>query len=97
MFTPVIYFHKPSVLRDPFNKEIHKFQTAGLIDFWVRKYVDHRKMKITAKTAKLQLDNVIPIFEICSSMCVICFIVFILEIFSVKYNCVKSILDYFTY
>lgn len=97
MFTPVIYFHNSSVLRDPFNKEIHKYQEAGLITFWARKYRDERIIKSSVKPRKLQIERILPIYKICVFMYVISFIVFTLEVISAKWRRLQCILDYFTY
>lgn len=93
----VFYFRKPSNLIEPFNKEIHKFQEAGLIEFWRSKYRDDRKDKPRNEPKGLVMFNLMIIFEISAAMYLIGFIVFILEVFSEKCARVKRALDYITY
>lgn len=98
MYSAVFYFHKPSALRDPFNKELMKYREAGLKRYWEKQQFDDRKSKFNRKNpTKLQIDSISTIFQICGIMYSISLVVFMLEITSLKYMCIKSILDYLTY
>lgn len=97
MYTPVIYFHKPSVLKDPFNRQLEKYHEAGLIEFWVRKYIDDRKIKTTKIPSILQMGSLMIFFQIIIIMYVISFIIFVSEVISVRFRRVKCFLDYLTY
>lgn len=94
---PVIYFHKPSILRDSFNKELQKYREAGLTDIWIRKFIDVRKMQISNMPLKLQIESVITIYQIIAIAYVISSMVFLLEVVSAKFMCKNCILDYLTY
>lgn len=98
MYTPVFYFHKQSVLRDIFNDELHNIREAGLTEYWIKQYVDDRKANLNQGTpTKLQIIHIIAVFKVCSTMYAISFIVFILEIISVKNRCIRWFLDYLTF
>lgn len=97
MSTLVMYFHKPTVLKNIFNKEIWKHQEAGLIDFWIRNYTDDRNVKSAKMPSKLKIESISSIFIICAITYFISFVVFVLEVISVKFHYVKFILDYLTF
>ena len=81
-----------------FNTQLQMIQEAGLIDFWTKNRIDDRKSKYNSREpSKLQMENVIAAFQICGFMCFISLVVFILEVISVKYRWIKSIIDYLTY
>lgn len=97
MYTPVIYFHKPSMLKDPFNRQLEKFREAGLIGVWKRKYIDNRKMETTKTSSILQIGSLVTIIQIITIMYTVSFITFVLEVISVKCRRIKCFLDYLTY
>ena len=98
MFAVGIYLRKKSMLTPIFNHHLQLHREAGLIDLWTRKYVDDSKSKLKHREpSKLHMENVIAAFQICSIMCFISFIVFILEIFSCKCRRLQLAIDYLTY
>lgn len=97
MFTPVIYFRKPSILGDPFNKEIQKYREVGLIKYWSTKYRNNRKDKVTKKKKPIQMCSIMIIVKIGALTYLISFIVFILELYSTKFLRIRRVLDSFTY
>ncbi|XP_031623062.1 uncharacterized protein LOC116340616 [Contarinia nasturtii] len=98
MYSPVFLFRKKSALRKVFNKQLLALREAGLIEFWTKHFIDHRKLKDKRKPpSKLRIENLYSVFHICGIIYAISVMVFILEIFSAKYQHIKRILDYLTY
>lgn len=98
MYSPVFLFRNKSMLTRVINKELQLLQETGLIEFWTKNYIDDRKPKSKQRQpSKLRMENIVAAFQICGIMYFISFIVFILEIISVRYHRIKRILDYFTY
>ncbi|XP_055295215.1 uncharacterized protein LOC129564986 [Sitodiplosis mosellana] len=98
IYTPVVYFHKQSIMHNIFNEEILEIREAGLINFWTKKYVDNRRPNSNQGTrTKLQIDHVVAVLHICSTMYAISFVVFIMEVISVKCRRIKYVLDYLTF
>lgn len=98
MYTPVFLFRKKSALVNVFNKQLEILRETGLIEHWIKNYIDERKMMSKQKEpTTLQIDSIRAIFQICAIMYLISIVVFILELVSVKYRRIKEILDYFTY
>lgn len=98
MYTAVFYFHKPSLLKNPFNKELQKYHEAGLIVHWTKTRLDYRRERSNQRTpTKLKVENIFAAFQICALMYLISFIVFILEVISGRYPRIRYILDYLTY
>lgn len=98
MYSPIFLLRKKSMLTGIFDEQIVTLQETGLIEFWTEKYIDHRSInKKHREPSTLRIENIAAAFEICAAMHLISFIVFILEIFSMKYRCVKCFLDYLTY
>lgn len=98
MFAVGIYLRKKSMLNPIFNHQLQLYREAGLIDLWIRKYIDDSISKSKYREpSKLHMENVIAAFQICGILCFISFIVFILEIFSLKYRRVQLAIDYLTY
>lgn len=94
----VYYFRRRSVLRAIFNEKLQIFQEAGLVDYWIEKYTKNARMKPNQRIpTELNLENVLGAFQICVVMFLFSCFVFILEIISVKIQCVKDVLDYFTH
>lgn len=86
------------MLTQVFNQQLQFLQEGGLIDFWVKNRIDDRKSKSKYREpSKLQMENIMAAFEICAIMYFISFIVFILEMISVRYRRIQLVLDYLTY
>lgn len=98
MYSPLILFQKKSILTQEFNHQLQLLQESGLIDYWTRDYTDSHKSSSKQKVPKkLGMISVLAAFQICAVMYFISLIVFLLEIISVKYPRIKSVLDYLTY
>lgn len=98
MYSPVFLFRKKSVLTAVFNRQLQTLRETGLIEFWTKNFIDDRKTKSKQREpSKLQMENILAVFQICGIMYLISFVVFILEVISMKYRRVKYILDFLTY
>lgn len=95
--TFVNYFHKPTLLIDIFNNAILECEEAGLLNFWISKYIDDKKVKSIPSPTTLIMESIESIFVIGAIVCLISFIVFIPEVVSVRVHFVKCVLDYITY
>lgn len=98
MYSPAFLFRKKSILTDTFNKQLQTLRETGLIEFWTKNAIDVRSSRSKRRQpSKLQMKNILAAFQICGIMYTISLIVFILEVISVRFQCIKSIIDYFTY
>lgn len=98
MYSPVFIFRKKSMLTQVFNQQLMTLREAGLIDFWVKNRIDDHKLKFKHREpSKLRMENIIAAFQICGILYFVSFVVFILEIISVKYRRIQLVLDYLTY
>lgn len=98
MYSPVVYFRKKSILKDVFNEQLQRIREAGLTEYWIKKNVDDRTMKLYQRAPKkLQIQSIFAAFEICIVMYFISCIVFILELLSTRYRRVKVFLDFLNY
>lgn len=98
MYSPVFIFQRKSAMTRLFNKQLQALQEFGLIDFWTKNRINtHAKSSKNIKPSILQLKNILAAFQICAVMYSVSFIVFIFEVISVRFQRIKSILDYFTY
>ena len=80
-----------------FNHQLMILREAGLIDLWIGHHIDDRKSISNREPTKLHMENVIAAFQICGFMCLISFIIFILEIISVKCRRIRLAIEYLTY
>lgn len=93
-----MFFRKKSILKNLFNQEILEIAESGLKNYWISKYTDERKVQMNQRTSsQLHIENIIGVVQIGAIMYVICLIVFILEVISVRHPRVKRLLDYLTY
>lgn len=98
MFSSVFFLHKKSMFLEVFDVHIQLLKEAGLIDYWIRKYIDDRKTKTKhRKPTKLQIENVLAAFHVCLIMYNISFVTFALEVISVQYQRIQKMLEFFTY
>lgn len=97
MYCPAFFFSKKSTLKVVFNEELGKLRESGVIEHWIKKYVDGRKIKPIQAPIKLKIFNIFAAFEICIVMYFISFIIFILELLSVKYYRIKLFIETITY
>lgn len=98
MFSTVFVFRKKSMLRDIFTNQLLRLQEFGLPEFWKNNRVPEGKVKSKkTRPTKLRLVNVLAVFQICGILYFISFVVFVLEILSVKFPRIKYVLDLLTY
>lgn len=97
LYNSVIYFPKKSLLVGLFNENLQRLQENGLIDFWTKNYLDLHEVSKHKEPSKVKIENISMIFKICIGFYCICFVVFILEVISVRCPRIKCVLDYFTY
>lgn len=98
MVNIVIYFQKKSALIDTCNVKLRIFGESGLTQYWVSNYVDDRKMKSKDYTQmKLDTVNIFGALQICVVIYLCGFVVFVLEVISVRISCLKRTLEYLTY
>lgn len=100
LMSVVIYFNRVSVLQPIFDRELMSLTDSGLIQYWVREYIDDRsqsKRYVQQVPKKLKPENVIAIFEICAGLLAFCFLVFVLEKLSERFISLKTVVDNITY
>lgn len=96
-FTPMFFFPKNSVLIAIFNRKILICQQAGLITHWYGKYTNVRKRNKQGKIRPLDIPSVLTILKISAFMYFIAFTVFVLEVLSERFECIRNCLDFITY
>lgn len=94
---PVFFFKKQSILLWMFNRKIEDCSESGLILHWKGKYNQNRRQKDKRGPKKLGIRVILAIMEICGTLYLVAFIVFLLEISSQKNIRLKRCLDYLTY
>lgn len=90
---PTIYFRKKSILRNLFNNQIRKLTQSGLVEFWSSKYTTIQN----DNSNSFHSENLRDIFQLGAFMHGISFIVFILELISIKRQRIRILLDFLTY
>lgn len=97
--TNVIYFRKKSVLINVINEKFRRLSEAGLIQFWISRYMGERKINVKKEVqSKLHIENVFGALRICAvSMHLMSFIVFILEMINWIHPRIKYALVCLTY
>lgn len=96
-FTPMFFFPKNSVLISIFNRKILICQQAGLVNYWYGKYTVVHKKKKRGKIRPLDIPSVLTILKISAAMYFVAFIVFVLEVLSDRFECIRNCLDFITY
>lgn len=98
MYSAVFLFRKRSALTAVIDNQLQTLRETGLIEFWIKRYIDDRKPKSKKQEpTKLQMGNILAAFQICGIMYLISFVVFVFEVISVRFDRIKRILDYITY
>lgn len=97
MYSPTFLFRKLSPLVAEFNKQLQSLQETGLIDYWIRNNTDTRKSTANITPTKLKMTSISAIFQLCGAMYAVSFVVFILEVLSVRFRYLKRFVDYLTY
>ena len=97
LHTPVFYFRKTSILTSMFDQKIEICNESGLTIHWVEKYKEKSRQRRYRKPTKLEVANIMAILQISAFMYLIASIVYAMEIFSHRNECVRKVLDFFTY
>lgn len=96
----VFYFPKKSILKDLFNRRIQTFHESGQTNFWhMQGFFVQRSQKTPKESSGLVLyfENIIGVIQICGTMYLIAFIVFVLEMMSRIFPGIKFFIDCLTY
>lgn len=98
MYSLVFVFKQKSPLTKLFNEKFQSLQEMGIIDLWMSKHIGGNGLISKRRTpTMLEPKNIVEAFQICAVLYLISFIVFILEILSVRFQFIKCILDFFNY
>lgn len=97
MFSSIFLFRKTSPLVTEFNKQLQSLKEAGLIDYWIRCFTGTRKSNAKRNPTKLEMTSILAAFQFCGVVYIVSFVIFILEMFSMRSKCIKRIIDYLTY
>lgn len=96
--SPVFYFQKTSILTAMFNQKIEICQESGLILHWHAEYSQKQKKKNKNKSPKkLEIVNILAMIQISAVLCLVSFIVFIMELVSPANQNIRRFLDFLTY
>jgi hypothetical protein len=63
----VMYFPKSSYLSETFSKKLSELSTAGIVNYWIKKYADMRFLNIKTvnyQQKKLNLEKLAGVFNI---------------------------------
>lgn len=92
-----LYEQESVVLRHEFNKKISLLQQSGLIDYYQRIYRGIKRDVPTKEPKTLHIGQVSPIFRICCILYAIASLVFLFELYAVKYGRLGRAIEYLTY
>ncbi|XP_062539198.1 uncharacterized protein LOC134207507 [Armigeres subalbatus] len=94
-----IYYPKRTFLVRILDRMIGRIETAGLVNFWVRRYGNYnffpRKIDHTQPTA-IRIEQLLGCFECICVQWMISFGVFVLELLSLRFPCIRRILEFLT-
>ncbi|XP_055522407.1 uncharacterized protein LOC129716597 [Wyeomyia smithii] len=93
----VIYYPKRSVLVPEFNRIIGQVQTAGLMYYWVRQYGNYDffpKEIRDPRPLPMNIRQLSGCYQVCSVLWAVSFGMFLLEICSLKWRRLRSVLDF---
>lgn len=97
MYCPAFFFPKKSVLKRVFNKELLRLQEMGLIEHWMKKYMDKRKMIPNQHPQQFQMSHFSAAFEISFVLYLISMFIFILELLSYRNLRIKIVIEWLNY
>lgn len=83
----VMYFPKNSYLKDTFSRKLNELSTAGIIQYWVKKYADERFLNVEAgnfRNQKLSIEKLSGVFNIWLIGLAISILSFVLELIIAK-------------
>lgn len=97
-----IFFKKHSCLTAPVNEQINDYTSSGLLHNWVSHFIDPRYLskktdQQDASPKRLAVNQLIGAFQLCIFMYGFSIFIFFLEIISSHIECVRLMLDFFTY
>lgn len=90
----VIFLHRQSCLTEEINRYILNFGSSGLLDKWMREFVDESYLtqKIVSSPKKLEFEQLLGCFELLAIGFIISGTAFVLEVLS---NCFFKIRNRF--
>ncbi|XP_037046524.1 glutamate receptor ionotropic, delta-2-like [Bradysia coprophila] len=100
LMSVVIYFNHVSALQPIFDQELLLLTDSGLIQYWAQEFTDGRldsKKNRQRIPKKLNIQNVLAIFEICLGLLTICLLVFVLEKIGTRFTWLRNIIEKLTY
>lgn len=80
-----MYFPKNSYLRETFDKKLGKLTTAGIVNYWVKKFADTKYLRVKNDKIgpnKLRLEQLSGVVNLWLIGCAAAFCVFLVEIFN---------------
>lgn len=90
-----MYFRRHSCLIKPFDKQIAAYTSSGLIDFWANKFRRSITNKSDRKEPKpMSLHQIAGVLIMCSYLIAVSLIVFFLEVSSMRFETIKTFLDF---
>lgn len=92
-----ILIQKHSCLKESFDYQILHFRSSGLIEYWLKSFSKTIKDIEDKKPKKLNIDQFIGIIKICAALYAFSFLVFIMELMTLKYEGVKKLINFFTF
>lgn len=96
-----IFFKKHSCLISSVNQQINDYTSSGLLQSWVSHYIDSRflskKTDEDTSPKKLAINQLIGAFQLCIFVYGLSICIFLLEVIAPHIECVRLMLDFFTY
>jgi hypothetical protein len=83
----VMFFPKNSYLKETFNRKLNELLTAGIIQYWVRKFADPRFLAIKVGSDEpkvLTIDKLSGVLKVLLIGLAISLIAFFIELFNAK-------------
>lgn len=97
-----IFFKKHSCLTASVNEQINDYTSSGLLQTWVSQFIDPRFLskktdQQDASPNKLAINQLVGAFQLCIFVYGLSIFIFVLEIIAPHIECVRFMLDFFTY
>lgn len=92
-----MYFRKHSSLKTPFNRELDKFASGGLIEQWAKKFKSPTAEIDKTEPKPLSINQFAGLCAICVCLYATSVIVFIFELMSNCHEAIKIAMDFFTF
>lgn len=93
-FNLCIYMHRQSCLSEEINQYILSFKSTGLLDAWVKKFVDRKYLKerVTSEPKVLVNEQLLGTYEVLVFGLLLASLVFLLEVCSVHVYALRRLL-----